>query len=922
MRKTWNRWRSRLGILTASVVVFGVVLSAAWRAFDENGNNSLEWQDDETKAIGEAQAQLERRKYRAALETVRLVLDETPHHPTALLIAGEAATRLGELQSALEFYLRVQPANPTEYLQARFAAAEVERSGGSLAQSEQLYREVLEVNPNQEIAMGRLALILKLTGRDEEASTRLREIIQRGRFTIEQLQWLAASEQSLNAREFLEDCLRREPRQPYVYLGLAKQLRRRGETNAARSAAAKARELLPGDFAIESTWGDILLEQNAFDELVVWFQDLNDACLQSSEPWYVLGVGLQGNGETGSAIRCYLETLDRNPDHAPACHRLSQLLDGDDHPSLVEQLAKRSQLLNELQQVAASTNSGMPAQEACRKLVHLLEALDRTAEAIAWLHVSLQLHPLQGWEQPTQARLLDRLAAQERDDGRPFAAKLLPLKSEFPLPSRIDPAKASSGNAQIADGTPSRVTLIDRAAHLGLAFRYDESPDPETEGRRMFEFPGGGVAALDYDRDGRPDLYFTQGARWDHPVDTTLTDMLFRNMGQSGFQPKTPSAEIFEDRFSQGVAAGDWNNDGFPDLYVANIGSNRLFENQGDGTYIEVETEVLTQQSLWTTSCAIGDLNGDGIPDIYDANYLQGENVFSLICETSSGPRVCTPFAFPAAPDRLLVGTGDGALTDQSAISNVSAETGKGLGLLVGSFDGDPQLEVFIANDTVANTYWDLSSSSASSVPFHNAALVNGLAFSQDGEPQACMGVAAADFDGNQRLDLFVTNYFNESNALYLQNENGFFVDESRSHGIRALSLPLLGFGTQAGDVDLDGDFDLFLVNGDLDDFTDQGRPFRMPAQLLLNNGNGSFRAHMPSHPDDFVAPGSGHRGRSVCRLDWDRDGLLDFAISQLDEPAALVRNESIADGVFYRFELIGTESARTPIGTQVLLRF
>ncbi|HEX6984214.1 MAG TPA: VCBS repeat-containing protein, partial [Planctomycetaceae bacterium] len=335
-------------------------------------------------------------------------------------------------------------------------------------------------------------------------------------------------------------------------------------------------------------------------------------------------------------------------------------------------------------------------------------------------------------------------------------------------------------------------------ADAGIDFRYFHSADPATPGARMFEFTGGGVGVLDYDADGRPDLHFTQGCRWPpDPRQREYLDRIFRNLG-SRFADVTVAAGVVEPAFSQGVACGDFDGDGFPDLYVANIGANRLFRNNGDGTFRDVTQDsgvlVGPLAEAWTTSAVMADLNGDGLPDLFDVNYVEGSDVFERICDHDGVPRVCSPTAFDAQPDRLLLNRGDGAFTDVTAIAGIGAPDGTGLGVVAADFDGSGRLSLFVANDARNNHFYANAAESPGGLPrFEERAAVNGTAFDRDGRSQACMGVAAGDADGDGRLDLFVTNYVAESNTLYLQEPDGVFVDASRAAGLSEPSLDLLG---------------------------------------------------------------------------------------------------------------------------------
>src|SRR6185437_13094424 len=301
--------------------------------------------------------------------------------------------------------------------------------------------------------------------------------------------------------------------------------------------------------------------------------------------------------------------------------------------------------------------------------------------------------------------------------------------------------------------------FAEAAASAGIDFRYFASQINDDGSRRMFQFTGGGVAVLDYDADGWPDLYLAQGCRWP-PVagQTEHMDRLYRNRGDGTFEDVTAQGRLAEDRFGQGVAVGDFNNDGFPDLYVANIGANRLYMNQGDGTFEDVTQSAGIQGEACTSSCLLADLNGDGLPDIYDVNYVQAADVYERVCSQNGKPRACAPTVFEPQPDRFYLNLGDGRFAERTEAAGMNVGGGNGLGIVAGDLDGSGRLSLFVANDQDANFYWSNETAELGAPPrFVERGVLSGLAYDGDGKALACMGVAAGDADGDGRLDLFVT---------------------------------------------------------------------------------------------------------------------------------------------------------------------
>ncbi|HET6425853.1 MAG TPA: FG-GAP-like repeat-containing protein [Planctomycetaceae bacterium] len=835
----------------------------------------------------------------------------------ALLIAGEAATRLERYRDALRYYGEIPPTDAAEFEQALLAAAEIHRVHGSLDEAERLLNSLLEKQPSNVLVAQRLAGVLMMTGRPRAAQPLLQQLLELNQFGLQELQWLAVPDRPLAAESYLEQSLRFDSEQMFPKLGLATLKLTQGDFTTAFQLLEPLRAKRPDHAEIEAGYGRALWGLQDLPRLTAWLCGLKPELQRLPEACYLRGLLAEQQKQNEQASRAFIDSVLLDPNRADAINSASRALAAlklDE--ALVPLLEKRHRWLVELESLATSTKTGPPTEATIRRLVIVLEALDRPWEAHGWMTLFVR----SSGDATGFADVVPRLQSQIRNN----AARATPLQTALaavattlpPVDWNIAMPQSPTQDATLR-GTPA---FRDEAQAARLEFTFFEDPDPSTEGRRMHESMGGGVAAFDYDVDGWPDLYFTQGAVLNgDSTSTVYLDQLFRNTGEGHFDNVTSASAIVEPAFSQGIAAGDVNNDGFPDLYVANIGPNRLFFNQGDGTFRSA-LEAFTPADVWTASCAMADLNGDAIPDLFDVNYLGGPDVFEKRCRTPAGPRTCVPSAFAAIPDRLLLGNGDGTFRDASSEVRLDNSPGRGLGILIGDLANANGRDVFVANDTEANTLYRNPAAPSGTLVWDDIGQTAGVAFSYDGKPQASMGIAADDFDGNGLLDLFVTNYANESNSLYLQNPAGVFADHCSSSGLLLPSWPMLGFGTQSIDVELDGFPDLVVVNGDLDDFTHLGRPLPMRPQLFRNGGEARFTEWQSSEPNDFFAVQSQHRGRGLARLDWNRDGLDDFAVSQLDEPVALVTNRSTAVGASLRLTLIGTASARDAIGAKIIV--
>jgi hypothetical protein len=345
-----------------------------------------------------------------------------------------------------------------------------------------------------------------------------------------------------------------------------------------------------------------------------------------------------------------------------------------------------------------------------------------------------------------------------------------------------------------------------------------------------------------------------------------------------------------------------------------------LYRNNGDGTFTDAtEGSGIAGQHL-SSSAAFADFDRDGTLDLYVVTYLDFEAALR-VCRTKEGrPVTCHPRAIAAAQDLMYQNRGDGSFQDVTDAAGIVAPEGKGLGVVAADFDQDGWTDIYVANDTTPNfLYHNRGRPSADDRPrleFEEIGVVSGSALCGDGQAKAGMGIACADLDGNGYLDLYVTNYYREYNTLFLNFGNLTFRDETQQAGLVAPTLPVLGFGTQAIDADLDGWPDLFVANGHVEDVRERGDPWKMPAQFFRNQGQSRFADESHASGDYF----SHHcLGRGASRLDWDRDGRSDLVVVNQDRPAGLLHNQSeIGNRIV--IELCGVRSNRDATGSRIVV--
>lgn len=856
----------------------------------------------------------------ARAEELALEASENPStQGLALRIAGDAALQQKAIDRAFDHFARIPKEDSVNRAHGCVRTGQfLVVDKGQLRRAERKFREALTLQPTNEAALDGLSFLLTITARRWESAPFFLRLIQHEGCQTGHLLGIGVLEYQLNERPALERCQHLAPRDPLPALGLALLALNDNDGETALSLLRQAVSLDPKLLEAQARLGQVLLDQERMDELTAWHSTLPPFADDHPEIWVVRARWAQRTGDLRGAVRGYLEVLRRSPNHQLSTSQLSVVLFSLGETELAQKFAARSQQLLRFHEVVFQLRS-QPENP-----VFLVRAAQRA-------EVQGRLWEARGWWERVVAQGFDQQLASQRI--AEIASRLTPntpqILPEFDPASTIDieawPLPKTSAPSDIArtyQGPPPSLAPVrfeDVAANVGLTFQYVNGHDPQKQGIRIYEVDGGGVGVLDYDNDGWPDIYLTQGSRWPpDPQQTEHLDRLFRNCGDGHFEDVTTQAGIQETGFGQGVAVGDYDNDGFPDLYIANIGRNRLYHNCGDGTFEDVTESSGFVGEVWTSSCVFADLNGDQCPDLFEVNYLKDDRKFDRVCPDRQGTlRICAPLVFDAEQNCLYVSHGDGTFEECGAEAGIHAGDAKGLGIVAADFDDADKLSLFVANDVTENFYFHNETEAVGeSIRLSEQALVRGLAFSGEGLAQACMGTAVDDVNGDGLLDIFVANFYLEPNCLYLQQPDHTFVDVTRAAGLYDPSFLMLGFGAQFLDGELDGLRDLVVANGHLTDERDLGVPYQMRPQYFRNDGELRFTELRGEVVGPFFdAP---QLGRGLATLDWNRDGREDFAITYLDRPAALVTNRTAKTGHFLTVSVCGTESVRDATGTKI----
>jgi enediyne biosynthesis protein E4 len=469
-----------------------------------------------------------------------------------------------------------------------------------------------------------------------------------------------------------------------------------------------------------------------------------------------------------------------------------------------------------------------------------------------------------------------------------------------------------------AQKQPIPAQFVDIRKAAGIDFVQDST---ETDQKYYLETMGTGVAWLDYDQDGLMDLYFVQSAATDaykpsHP----LRSALYRNNGDGTFTDVTEKAGVGgEGHYGQGVAVGDYDNDGYPDMYVTGYGRAILYHNNRNGTFTDVTAKAgVADEGQWSTSAAWFDFDRDGWLDLVVLNYLDWKPENNIYCgERMPGYRsYCSPNDYRGERIRLYHNNHDGTFTDVSEQSGVGKPEAKGMGVVTADFTGDGWPDIAVANDTWPNFFFKNKHDGT----FSDESLISGMAASEDGRYEAGMGIDAADVDGDGFLDVYITHLDFELNRLYHNNGDGTFTDVTYSSGIGNKAMLLSGVAAKFIDYDNDGWPDILQVNGAMVDNVSLYHSevqYKEPLLMFHNVGSGHFEKVSESLGPDFMRPVA---GRGLATADFFNDGLVGFAVNCRGDFPELMRNEGGNGNHWLEVLLIGTKSNRDGIGAVLKL--
>jgi tetratricopeptide (TPR) repeat protein len=845
-----------------------------------------------------------------------------PTLPEALGIAAQFATQQGRYAETIQYLDKLDMSDPLLSQELKEMAfhlrGDAHQSLGAISNSESDYRNLLTLNPDHAAGSLRFAKLLGTCGRRDETIPLILRLVKLGA-AGDLLMLLARESGAIQNEAYLRKATREHPSDPSPWTALAVYAFDANDEANCQSLLDKAFQ------SDQSFIPAILLQMRLFAKQERWDQvgalwnrstpETQESLRTQGLTWLIQGQYHERQSDLSSAIGCYIEALKRRPDSRVAISRLATLLSQTGNTTsaaVFSDYLVRIQKLWEVQDRVLFTQTPRTLNDLLL-LVESYAMCGRVWEAYGWCQLGIQIAP------DSQELIAELKAFEKALENEPFqlvVAALSPLNKidtkQFTAPKWSFLDAQTSTAMDLNKQTQPAIRFADEASEKGIQFAFHDG----TEGpirHLMFELTGGGIGVLDYDLDGWPDLAFSQGRPWppDSDVNSSYRDTLYRNVGGQRF-----AAPMFlpleRDGFGQGIGIGDVNDDGFPDIYIAQTHENRLLINAGDGTFYDATESSGLQGAAWTTTCLIADLNNDGFADLYDVNYVSGDDIFSRTCLIDNHIVQCKPTDFESERDVLWLNDGQGGFVKQA---DTLLPKARGLGAVAfrnGSTNG---MQMLVTNDVEPNFLLNFSRTDGGNITVEDSGINSGVAFNENGKAEGSMGIAAQDLNGDSQLDFVITNFLAESNTLYQSIGEGLYADRTKAAGLESISYDFLGFGTQFLDANRDGVPELFVANGHVDDLTILGKPYRMVPQLLSYQKN---RFSTLKETGDYFSRKL--LGRSVVKVDWNRDMKMDLVVGHLRDDYSLLTNKSDTRESAIAIQLIGTKSNRDAVGTIVTL--
>ncbi len=863
--------------------------------------------------LTEVRAAYERKAYDEAAAAACQLLIQRPNDPDVALLAARIEAARLKPDLAVDLAGSIDVKGPLG-----LAAAELRYRQSLLArddrQAELALADLATIEPDNVRWKHERWQLFNLQGRRQEACELADQFCRQGIATDSELLSLIRRSDSfpllLPGGSTPEDFF-------YPGLGVARWYFTQKNYLAAIDALESQRDQLTTSPPAIALYGRLLAETQQIEKHPSWFASCNDTVKGFGDCWAGLGQMAISRGENKLAARSLLEAIYINPTDRSSMQRVASALDAVGQSEDADQFRYRAVELatteNAADQLVQRGNSVSLRKSISRQLMEL----GRPFETLQWTASFLPSKAVRERTVIDQQR--DQLLRDDRALNMASLTSLLGLERGT-LPAEAELERIVGGSAV---GSPllsqlsgakqlARPRLVNVAEAVGLDFQWYHDETINLASIPIYQSVGGGIAVIDFDLDGWPDVYLAQGYAKPHRLGTK-SNQLFRNLG-GRFMDRTSETATTDYCYSSGQAVGDVNQDGFPDIYVGNLGQNRLLINNGDGTFGDRTERIAAHEDTFTTSVAIADINGDALPDIYEGNYVEMERAFERPKVAADGREVQpSPLEHYPKADRLFESLGDGRFAAKF-IDNQIAKPSTSLGIVIADFNDDRRNEIFVGNDERPNHYLMHEPNGG----LRNSADAMGCANGYNGASTGCMGIATGDFNRDGLLDLHIANFRDESANLYLQDRSGAFVDAAVRYGLDQLTLPYVGFGAKALDLDRNGWLDVLVTNGHIFDMRHLEKPFQMPPQVLMASGNRYEQVEVDDPSGYFSGE---YLGRALTMIDFDNDRSVDFLCGHLDAKLALLRNETKTSAHFLQLELVGSDTERDAIGVKIVVQ-
>ena len=828
-----------------------------------------------------------------------------PHDARVIGYAAEVAQRRGDSEASITWLERIPDSDSGAFCEARVQAARLATAAGRPDKAERLLLTALSKDPELVPARQLLARLYLLLLRITEMREQIAALDQRSTIGLDELLMYSSGVRTNWMTDdhliWLEKCRTREPDNVAVIAALGYYLTRQNRRPEARQLLEQVSPDDANDWRRRLVLAEDEIDSGRYSSAAGLLDATPAAAELDERIWLARGRLSYESGDWDGARIAWSAAEQLDPYDPAAAYGTARAILRVAGASAAEprfERADRLQRLSVRQNIDRETERSLPRQYA--ELGMDFEGLGQMREAEICFREVLK-RPLAQADrlELDPERALERIRSQVGANPVRLATCSGPETSQrlYAEAITLRNRRGQTGSQRSAadppniggpverGGAPTDLRLEDVAGRVGLNFEYEYGHSRE---HWIMEVTGGGVAVFDFDRDGRPDVFLSQGCRF--PVDdkrVSNAGRLFRNNGGTSFADVSSLAGATQTGYGQGCAAGDFDNDGFADLVVCRYGSVLFFHNQGDGTFDEISQASGLVDTGWSSSAAFGDFDRDGDLDLYVVHYVRAPYETLQPCGKEGHYTSCRPLDFAGEDDTVWENSGAGQWINRTVAAGFRTGDGKGLGVVIADFDHDDWPDVFVGNDTTPNFLFQnqgrRGSADLAPFSFSEVGITAGVGFDRNGEAKASMGIACADVDGDGLFDLFVTAFERQGSTLFQNLGSLAFTDETHAYDLADSTLNMMGWGCQFLDIDADRRPDLVVANGQLHDI--EQRP-----QLYWNSGKRRFVDVSKNAGSFFRAL---RLGRSVALLDWNGDLVPDVLVTHQAGPAALLENRS-----------------------------